>query len=77
MHYCLQKLIKVVTVHGEVNSKDSWKVYVLAEHSLQKWIVSSGQQDILIFESDISCLIRESFCTSIWVCSFLGMSVEK
>lgn len=55
----LQKLVKVVTTGAE--SSGEWTVVVLAGHSLQRWQLSTGEMEVLLFEADLARPLREAF----------------
>ncbi|KAJ9592509.1 hypothetical protein L9F63_015826, partial [Diploptera punctata] len=60
------KLVKVVAVDGKGFEFDEWRVYVLAEHSLQKWILVPGEVERLVFEFDVNRMVREAFHETVW-----------
>lgn len=64
-HSAETKLVKIVAVRSGETATDDWNIYVLAEHSLQKWLLSSGETETLLFECDISVMVREGYC-GIW-----------
>lgn len=60
----LQKLIKVVAV----NSGDcGYLLYVLAGHTLQKWLIVFGEIERLVYEVDVNRLAIDAFQKTIWV----------
>jgi hypothetical protein len=64
--YC-QKLVKVVAVDGSGFDSDEWRVYVLAEQSLQKWILVPGEAERLVYECEVNRMVREAFHETVWV----------
>jgi hypothetical protein len=62
-----QKLVKVVAVAGSGFESDEWRVYVLAEQSLQKWILVAGEVERLVYEFDVNRIVREAFHDTVWV----------
>lgn len=44
---------------------NSWRVYVLAEHTLQLWQLTSDGNECLIFECELQRLAREAFSEAI------------
>lgn len=60
------KLVKVIAVDGSGFESDEWRVYVLAEHSLQKWILVPGEVERLVYEFDVNRMVREAFHETIW-----------
>jgi hypothetical protein len=63
----VQKLVKVVAVDGSGLDSDEWRVYVLAEQSLQKWILVPGEVERLVYEFDVNRMVREAFHETVWV----------
>ncbi|KAK4884014.1 hypothetical protein RN001_000285 [Aquatica leii] len=57
------RLVRVLTVQENENS---WLVYVLAGHSLQKWRLSANKEELLIFIVELNQLIRDGFRSTIW-----------
>ncbi|RZC40660.1 nuclear pore complex protein Nup133 [Asbolus verrucosus] len=55
-------MVRVLSVS---NSNDAWTVYVLADHSLQKWHVSKDQEE-LIFVAELNRMVRDSFYSTLW-----------
>ncbi|KAK5648850.1 hypothetical protein RI129_003742 [Pyrocoelia pectoralis] len=62
-HSTETRLVRVLTVQ---ESENAWIVYVLAGHSLQKWKLQSNNEEQLIFVTELSRLIRDSFCATVW-----------
>ena len=62
-----QKLVKVVAVDGSRFEFNEWRVFVLAEQSLQKWILVPGEVERLIYEFDVNRMVREAFHETVWV----------
>ncbi|XP_069672597.1 nuclear pore complex protein Nup133 isoform X3 [Periplaneta americana] len=60
------KLVKVVAIDGSGFEADEWRVYVLAEQSLQKWALVPGEVERLIYEFDVNRIVREAFHETIW-----------
>ncbi|XP_021913246.1 nuclear pore complex protein Nup133 [Zootermopsis nevadensis] len=60
------KLVKVVAVAGSGFESDEWRVYVLAEQSLQKWILVPGEVERLVYEFDVNRMVREAFHETVW-----------
>ncbi|XP_072378626.1 nuclear pore complex protein Nup133 [Diabrotica undecimpunctata] len=52
------RLVRVLSIP---NKDSTWTVYVLAGHSLQKWTLSSSENEQLIFMSDLNRTVREKF----------------
>lgn len=46
--------------------ENTYTVYVLAGHSLQKWKLSSVEPEQLIFVAELNRLVRESFHMTVW-----------
>jgi hypothetical protein len=67
---CHQKLVKVVAVDGSGFNSDEWRLYVLAEQSLQKWILVLGEAERLVYECDVNRMVREAFQETVWVSCF-------
>jgi hypothetical protein len=59
--------VKVVAVDGLGLDSDEWRVYILAEQSLQKWILVPGEVERLVYESDVNRMVREAFHETVWV----------
>jgi hypothetical protein len=59
--------VKVVAVAGSGFESDEWRVYVLAEQSLQKWILVPGEVEKLVYEFDVNRMVREAFHETVWV----------
>ncbi|KAK6635816.1 hypothetical protein RUM44_001070 [Polyplax serrata] len=59
------KLVKI-TVVKNVGYDNEWMLYILAGHTLQKWILVDGELERLIFECDINQLGVEAFQKTIW-----------
>ncbi|GJQ78399.1 putative nuclear pore complex protein [Trypoxylus dichotomus] len=55
------RLIRILTVPIDENS---WFIYVLAGHSLQKWKLSSNGQEQLIFVAELNRLVSDGFLLS-------------
>ena len=49
-----------------VPSGDTWAVYVLADHNLQKWQVSKNDTEELIFVVELNRMVRDSFRSALW-----------
>lgn len=63
------RLVRVLSTPG----KDGyWIVYVLAGHSLQKWILSSFESEQLVFISDLTRIVKEKFHSLVWSVSDLS-----
>lgn len=62
------KLVRVAAVEKSRGSKDQAEfiVYVLTEHSLQKWSVTNHEIERLIFECEVGRRIREAFQEKVW-----------
>lgn len=56
-----------ITVVKNVGYDNEWMLYILAGHTLQKWILVDGELERLIFECDINQLGVEAFQKTIWV----------
>jgi len=65
--FCHQKLVKVVAVDGSGFGSDEWRVYVLAEQSLQKWLLVAGEAERLMYECEVNRMVREAFRETVWV----------
>lgn len=48
------------------NSDGTWTVFVLAGHSLQKWILSTSETEQLVSVSELNRLVRDSFHNAVW-----------
>lgn len=48
------------------NKDGTWTIYVLAGHSLQRWILSTQEPEQLISVSELNRLVRYSFHAAIW-----------
>ncbi|KAF5282596.1 hypothetical protein FQA39_LY05003 [Lamprigera yunnana] len=57
------RLVRVLSVQGNDNT---WVVYVLAGHSLQKWKLSSSDGVQFIFVVELNQFIRDGFRDAIW-----------
>lgn len=55
--------MRVLTVPS---SDNTWTVFVLAGHSLQKWHLSSKEPEQLIFVAELNRLVREGFHMTVW-----------
>lgn len=63
----LQKLVRVASVENSKGSREQeFIVYVLTEHTLQKWSVTPYDLERLIFECDVGQRIREAFQEKVW-----------
>lgn len=61
------KLVRVASVEKSKGSQEQeFIVYVLTEHSLQKWSVTPFDLERLIFECDVGRRIREAFQERVW-----------
>ncbi|XP_067007277.2 nuclear pore complex protein Nup133 [Anabrus simplex] len=60
------KLAKVAAVSIREGRTGGWCVYVLAEHSLQKWTLYPGEVEKLVYECDINRIVRDAFCDTVW-----------
>lgn len=59
-----------------VPNKDStWTVYVLAGHSLQKWLLSTQEAEQLVSVTELNRLVRDSFHTAVWE-NYVGDQAE-
>lgn len=58
----LQRLVRVLTV---LNGDGTWTAFVLAGHSLQKWMISTETEQ-LITVSELNRLVRDSFHNAVW-----------
>ncbi|XP_057660912.1 nuclear pore complex protein Nup133 [Diorhabda carinulata] len=56
------RLVRVLSVP---NKDSTWTIYVLAGHSLQKWILSNQDNEQLVFMSDLNRAVREKFQTTL------------
>ncbi|CAH1116722.1 unnamed protein product [Phaedon cochleariae] len=57
------RLVRVLSVP---NKKGTWIVYVLAGHSLQKWILSNQEPEQLVSISELNRLVRDRFHSVVW-----------
>ncbi|XP_049818107.1 nuclear pore complex protein Nup133 isoform X2 [Aethina tumida] len=58
------RLVRVLSV---TNKEDNtWTVYVLAGHSLQKWSLSDRDTENLVFYAELNRLVRDSFHNAVW-----------
>jgi hypothetical protein len=74
----VQKLVKVIAVNGSGLESGEWRVYVLAEQSLQKWILVPGEVERLAYEFDVNRMVREAFHETVWVsCMYYEFSGSK
>ncbi|XP_018569025.1 nuclear pore complex protein Nup133 [Anoplophora glabripennis] len=62
-HSSETRLIRVLSV---LNKDGSWTVFVLAGHSLQKWILSTTETEQLVCVSELNRLVRDSFHNAVW-----------
>lgn len=46
-------------------TSDTWAVYVLADHSLQKWHLTKTEEE-LIFVAEVNRMVRDSFRSALW-----------
>lgn len=61
------KLVRVASVDKSRGSKDQeFIVFVLTEHTLQKWSVTNCDIERLIFECEVGRRIREAFQEKVW-----------
>ncbi|EFA05993.1 Nuclear pore complex protein Nup133-like Protein [Tribolium castaneum] len=56
-------IVRVLSVPG--TTSDTWTVYVLADHNLQKWQLSKNDEE-LIFVTELNRIVRDSFCGALW-----------
>jgi nuclear pore complex protein Nup133 len=47
-------------------SGDTWTVYVLADHSLQKWQIWKNDTEELIFVVELNRMVRDNFRSALW-----------
>ncbi|KAG5890186.1 hypothetical protein JTB14_010650 [Gonioctena quinquepunctata] len=57
---------RLVRVVSAPNKDGTWTVYVLAGHSLQKWILSNQETENLVSISELNRTVRERFHSVIW-----------
>ncbi|KAJ8941363.1 hypothetical protein NQ314_010426 [Rhamnusium bicolor] len=62
-HSSETRLVRVLSVP---NSDGTWIVYVLAGHSLQKWILSTSDAEQLVSVAELHRLVRDSFHAAVW-----------
>ncbi|KAJ8925587.1 hypothetical protein NQ315_009427 [Exocentrus adspersus] len=62
-HSSETRLVRVLAVP---NSDRTWTVFILAGHSLQKWILSTTETEQLVSVSELNRLARDSFHNAIW-----------
>lgn len=60
----MQRLVRVLTVSS--TDRNTWTVFVLAGHSLQKWRLSTKEPEQLIFVAELNRLVRDGFHMSVW-----------
>nr|CAD7433875.1 unnamed protein product [Timema monikensis] len=69
------KLVKVAAVDSKDYNSQEWQVYVLSDHSLQKWLLTTGESERLLYEFDVKRLVREALLEERWE-TFGGNSTE-
>ncbi|CAH0552008.1 unnamed protein product [Brassicogethes aeneus] len=57
------RLVRVLSLS---NNDNTWTVYVLAGHSLQKWVLSLGEPEQLVFVAELNRLVRDNFHHAVW-----------
>lgn len=57
------------------NKDNTWTVYVLAGHSLQKWLLSTQEAEQLVSVTELNRLVRDSFHTAVWE-NYVGDQAE-
>lgn len=45
---------------------NTWTIYVLAGHSLQKWLLSTQEPEQLVSDTELNRLVRNSFHSAVW-----------
>lgn len=63
----LQKLVKVTAMRNPAYDGCEWVLYVLAGHTLQKWVLIKGELERLVFECDINRFAVDAFHKTIGV----------
>lgn len=58
-----QRLVRVLSVP---NKDGTWIIYVLAGHSLQKWLLSIQEPEQLVCVTELHRLVRDSFHSAVW-----------
>lgn len=48
------------------NNNGTWTVFVLAGHSIQKWLISQTGTEQLIYMAELNRLIRDNFMNRVW-----------
>lgn len=61
-----QKLIKVTAVKNPGYETCEWTLFILAGHTLQKWVLVPGEIERLIFEIDVNRFAVDGFQKTIW-----------
>nr|CAD7405905.1 unnamed protein product [Timema poppensis] len=69
------KLVKVAAVDSKDYNSQEWQVYVLSDQSLQKWLLTTGESERLLYEFDVKRLVREALLEERWE-TFGGNSTE-
>lgn len=74
----MQKLIRIVvneiTTPVVSTAPNEFHVFVLASHTLQKWSLTIGEQERLVFECNLENIIAENFIQTVWVS---GLDLEE
>ncbi|KAL0269100.1 UNVERIFIED_CONTAM: hypothetical protein PYX00_006935 [Menopon gallinae] len=60
-HIMETKLVKVTAVRNPAYEGCEWVLYVLAGHTLQKWVLIKGELERLIFECDVNRFAVDAF----------------
>lgn len=56
----------MVRILSVPNTDDTWSVYVLADHNLQKWVVSKQDTETFIFVAELNRMVRDNFRAAVW-----------
>ncbi|KAK9884080.1 hypothetical protein WA026_005018 [Henosepilachna vigintioctopunctata] len=57
---------RLVRVHNISNNDKTWTVFVLTGHSLQKWKLSPGEPEQLVYVAELGRLVRDNFHAVFW-----------
>ncbi|XP_023018139.1 nuclear pore complex protein Nup133 [Leptinotarsa decemlineata] len=57
------RLVRVLSIP---NKDSTWTIYVLAGHSLQKWILSNHDNEQLVSITELNRMVRDQFHSAVW-----------
>ncbi|CAG9859414.1 unnamed protein product [Phyllotreta striolata] len=60
---------RLVRILSTKDADQNWIIYVLAGHSLQKWMLSNYETDQLMFMVDLTRIVKEKFHSVVWSAS--------